>query len=1437
MLMKCEKNELTASQKNIWMMDKYLINSKINNICGIININNSFDIDRVKACINKVLEQNDALRINLLEENGEVFQIFKPFIKEDIKCELLNTYDKGLVKKIISDFSDDIINIYDNKLFRFKVINIDNKSGIILVNLHHIVSDAWSFSKIAEQFISLYEDENKESDMLNNISFLEYSKQENTYLDSEKFLKDEEFFKNYLSNLKEPVSFKEDDGKNDSGRYNASRFQVKLSKQENDNILNFCKDNRLSPYILFLTALSTYMYRALDKSDFVLGTPVLNRANFKEKQIVGMFVSTLPLRVKIQENMKVLELAKNISSDTFELFRHQKYPYLKTLEYAYKNTDTKSNLYNIVLSYQNARIDTKENKYSTSWEFSKIQQDELQIHIVDMDNTGKLCINYDYLDSHFEQIEIKYMHKRLLAIIENLIYNTEVSIEDIKIMPEEEESIIFNKLNNTDKKYENKTPIEMFLNSVKKYENKTALIFQDKKYTYKELDEISNKLANYLISKNVKSGDKLGLMLDRNEQVIISMIACLKLGVAYIPVDNRYPEDRIKYILENSKCKYVVSNNDRKIDFGTINIIEDFEEILNKFSSSKIEYKQSLKDVCYLIYTSGSTGLPKGVVISNQNLSNFLYGINEELRLKESDNLVSITTMSFDIFGLEVYSSICNGLTIVLANDDECVNYDKLYHLCIKNKVTVFQSTPTKIRMLINQSDNCSLFNQFKKIIIGGECLDNNLFKKIKKISNCKLYDVFGPTETTIWSTIGDITNCKNVSAGKPISNTKIWILDRKQRVLPLMIKGELAISGTSVSNGYFENQEKTEKSFVDVNFIKDKVYLTGDLAKINKDLNINILNRLDYQIKINGQRVEIEEIESLILNNKKISDTAISLRENKYLVCFYTLKDNKEIIDKEKVEKDIISYLENKLPNYMVPKKFVFLEDFPYTLNHKKDRKVINKIEVGFLGVRKDEIKIMPRNKIEKIVYSVITNIIKSKDIGVNTLLTNIGIDSLDGIKIELELLKNNIKLSYTDLLRCGTIEKISTFISSKNMFIENKNYEDANQRYASILNRECVVKNNINNKNIILTGATGFLGIHILKELLEKENQTIYCIIRKKDEILPKQRLISYLNYYFDGMYIDQIEKRIQILDVDILSNKFSEILEEKVQGVGKFIHAAACVKHYGDEKYFEDINVMSTKNVCEYCFKNNVSLIHTSTLSISGNGFDIGINNTNVKNKVFDEKSLYIGQNLNNIYARTKFEAECIVFDYIKRGMKANVLRYGNLTNRKFDLRFQKNLSENAFIERIKTLMYLKVLPENLKNIYLEFTPIDLAAEVTVDILNNNSWNNIFHIYDNNHIQISDLINVLNSKFKYEIKFVSNSKFKEKIKNEINKTKSLVSKILIQDVDENYNVNYKSTIQVECKETIKYLKGIGFEWPKIEKEYLIKYIEYFIKIGYIK
>lgn len=1031
---------LTYPQKNIWLMEKYNGNTSLNYILGVVEIKNGFDYKKCNDAINDVIKNNDAMRIVTKEKDSNVCQYVKDYEYVNFENVDMSLFSDKEKEKYINDFGLRSLFLEKNVYYDFKILKYSDEEGLILAKLHHIISDAWSFGNIGTQIIDYLED----NDVTDNKkpSYIDYIKSEDEYKNSEKYKKDELFWQDYLKDIKESISLKDNINRVSS---KAKRYSVLLDENFSKEINNYCKENKISPYILFLTALSVYLYRIKDKNDFVIGTPTLNRSNFKEKNMLGMFVSTLPFRAKITEDIKFIDLAKQFVRENMSLFRHQKYPYEKMLEYVHKNTSLKTNLYNILLSYQNARITNMSgDKYNCEWKFLGNIEDEIQIHIMDINNTGNFNINYDYLVDLFTTQEIKYLHSRLIAIIKNAISNVDISIEDIDIMSDEEKDIILNKYNNTFLSYpKDKMPIEIFEKQVKDNPNEIALVFENQSITFEELNERSNTIANYLLNeKEVKNNDIIAILMNRSIDIIISILGILKAGAAYLPIDPDYPMDRINYMIENSNVKVLLTNlnnNKNNILCPIININDI------KMDKDFVSRRKSLDDLFYILYTSGSTGKPKGVKITNQNFLNLLYHFKKHEIIRTTKQAVSLTTISFDIFAFESIVLLFNGISVVIANEEEQRIPTLLEKLLKRNNIDLLQMTPSRFRILIDNIIDVPSLKKVKNIVLAGEQLPLDI-KNIVVSWKSKIYNGYGPTEATIFSSFNDCSNETNISIGRPLSNLKYYILDKKKRLLPLNELGELYILGDGVSSGYINNSNLTNKYFEKIN--NSIIYKSGDICKIGYDLKTYCYGRIDNQIKIRGQRIEVEEIEKVIKSYYEIKNCVVLKKQyqGKDILISYITCDNK--VNISLLRKEILK----KLPRYMVPNVIIQIDKMPHTPNGKIDKRYLLDLNISKTNLDKKEI-LMPRNDIENIIYKYISNnyILNNEKISIEDNFFEIGLDSLNMIEM-LVMINNkfNLQLKVSDIITNPTIVELSNLIINKLTVSSNNNYiVTSNKKY----------------------------------------------------------------------------------------------------------------------------------------------------------------------------------------------------------------------------------------------------------------------------------------------------------------------------------------------------------------------------------------------------
>lgn len=1396
--------DLTIPQKSIYLTEEYATGSSVNLIGGNIIIDEPVNLDFLEKALNIFVKKNDAIRIRIHMENNNPKQYITPY--EPFTVRQVFIKDKQELEDLSIQAVNKKFDFFDSKLFWFTLFKFEDNTGGLIVTFHHIISDAWTMSLFVDQVMNIYSKllAGEIIDNSENNSYLEFAKSEQDYLHTPRFQKDKEFWNTFFDSEPEPSLIS--DQKEKIIDTTAKRKIYILHKELYSKLDTFCKEHNCSLYTFFMAIYSLYLAR-INNNDFsTIGTPILNRTNFKEKNTCGIFVSTQAFFMKMNYEETFTDFLKEVLASQMKFFRHQKYPYSTLLEDLKSKYNISYNLYDLALSYQNARIDnTVANiKFHTNWSFNNNCSDTLQIHFYDLDDTGIINIYYDYKVSKFSEEEIDNIHTRIMNMTLHVLKNPSILLKDINIVSEQEEELIRDKFNNSNIVHPKNIGIhELIENIANQYPNNTAVTYNGEHITYKELIANSTKIATNLIADGVQKGDCVAVLFKNKDiNLISSLLGVLKAGAAFLAIYPDYPKERIEYILENSNSKILITESyfdsiNTKCPRLYINKLEDCPAIY--------EFPKVLPDDnAYIIYTSGSTGKPKGTMQSHNNIINFVYSFNHFLddSITADDKFLSITNICFDVSMAEIFTALVFGTDLHLYKDLNNSSIVELAKYISDNNITFAYFPPAMLHSIYEELakyPNLAL----NKILVGVEPIKASTLSNFYNLNpNMKVVNGYGPSETTICCTMYRFKNTLPPNSitpiGSPIGNSKIFILDKLKRLVPIDKVGEIYVQGECVGNGYLNNPEKTKVSFD----LENRIYRTGDSAKWLPDGSIMFVGRNDNQIKYRGYRIDLGEIENTIKNIHGVKNCTIILNKessgNSTLVAFVIIDSS--VIDQESFRNILV----NKLPHYMIPNQFEFLDEFPLNTNGKIDRKKLLE-HINDLDVENYE---APSNDIEKTLCSIWEKVLGKSKIGIKDNFFSLGGDSLDSIKISVEAAKYDIKLSAQDFYRYPTIKLLEKYalntqspISSTINTVDYETFQIEKSSPSYI------------NGNILLTGATGFLGAHILYELLEKTNYTIYCLVRGESLESSTNRLKERLQYYFKDKLDHYFNNRIIVVNGDFTKEHLGLIYNaynELCTNIQCIINAAATVKHLGDYAVFEKTNVLSVKNLIAVCKDiPNCQLVHISTLSVAGSNDPNG-------SCAFTEKDLFVNQDISeNIYIKTKFEAEKLLLEENQKGLPITIFRLGNITWRSYDGIFQHNLEENLFFNLIQFIIKAKKLPLELKDKTFNISPVDECASLIVSILLNDNKYNVYHIYNQNELTLEEIVNLLNN-LGFNIQFTTNNSLKE-----------------LEDSTENINLSsylYKlltskheaSNIKVSSPYTTKILKEIKFNWSNINTNY---------------
>ncbi|MCS4459771.1 non-ribosomal peptide synthetase, partial [Clostridium botulinum] len=1047
-----EYYETSSAQKRMYMLQQFDKDSTAYNMPAVFELEGKVDKDKIEETFRKLTERHEALRTYFKTAGDEIVQ------------KIDNNYEFKLNEKIshqsIEQIANDFIKSFDLRiapLFRAEIFKTQGKK-YLLIDIHHIISDGVSMSILINEFASLYSG-NKLEPL--ELQYKDFAAWQNNFLKSDKMKEQEEYWRNVFSDEIPVLNMPYDYERPAIQSFEGNSVSFKVNKNVAIELKELTKKTGTTMHMVLLSAFNILLSKYSGQEDIVVGTPIAGRPHADLQSIMGMFVNTLALRNKPEGNKKYIDFLNEVKENSLEAYENQSYQLEALIEELDIVRDTSRNplfdvMFNMVDTVSDVDIEINDMSLIPYGGESNVAKFDLTLSA--MEQNDQIAINIGYCSKLFNKNSIERLGRYYLTILEIVTTNNEVKLGEIELLSNEEKNKLLNEFNDTKIDYPRDNTIqEMFELQVEKTPDNIAVIFEDKKLTYKELNEKSNQLARVLRDKGVKADTIVAIMLDRSVEMVISIMGILKAGGAYLPIDPGLPEERIKYIMTNSKSRILLSEQRlikgldvecKFIDLSNRNLFDGEKSNIDKINNSS--------NLAYVIYTSGTTGNPKGVMIEHRNLNNLILGLNKNIYNKYKENLkiCLLAPYYFDASVKQIFAAILNGHSLYIVDEDTRRDGKKLLDYYEENEIQVSDGTPMHIKMMLN---NKVLFEQYKlkikEYIIGGEELNLNVIKEFYKSftgeSKSYINNVYGPTECCVDSSIyvidcEKVNNIEIIPIGKPMANYKLYIIDKYNKLLSIGVPGELCISGDGVARGYLNNLELTELKFIDNPFEPGtKMYKTGDLARWLPDGNIEFLGRIDNQVKIRGFRIELSEIENRLLQYESVKEAAVVVKEKKdkeKYVCGYVVSE------KNLEELDLKSHLKETLPEYMVPAYFVELEKMPLTANGKLDRRALPEPNLDESLTEYEA----PRNKVEETLVKIWSKILGVEKIGINDNFFDLGGHSLKATilmsKIHKEL---NREVPLKELFKSPTIKDLSKYIESaeENLYpkiekVEEKEY-----------------------------------------------------------------------------------------------------------------------------------------------------------------------------------------------------------------------------------------------------------------------------------------------------------------------------------------------------------------------------------------------------------
>ncbi len=1312
-------------------------------------------------------------------------------------------------EKFVHPFS-----LFEGALFRMEICVLPD--GVrLLADFHHMIFDGGSMDIFLHDLAAAYDGIEPSSETFTSFD-LALLEQEKTH--GSAFEEDKAFFHQRLGDGEGATVFPADQKSDSIGAPRTVRTSIAKNSVE-----PAIKGLGVTAANLFLASTMLVSGRFASVKDVRIAAISNGREGVHVQRNLGMLVKTLPMALYIHSDDTAKTYLLGVQHEMNEVLSHQSYSYLMAAsDYGYNAQ--------LLYAYQGGVVSHyKMGGEDIGMKPLGLNRAKFPISINIQEHGTNFIVEAEYDDAVYTEATMRTLSECIAHIACVLAQNEDTPIGSFSICTFDQRRLV-NSFNAELAKNPSGCLHQLFEKWAEHTPKAAAVIAADGTFSFCEMNRRANQLAHSLLSLGVHSEDRVAFMLGRDSRVLIAMLGIVKAGCAYIPVDPDYPRERVEHVLEDSSARFILTDGPSEIERSL-----DINKLLKNESVHNPNLTVRADQLCYIIYTSGSTGKPKGVMLTHGGIINYVLNEKQNRHVRAlTENkctMLSVTTVSFDMFLKEAFTTLMNGLTLVLADDEQAKNPHQLAELFAKTGANAFNATPSRMLQYMELPAMKKALAGCRVIMAGGEGYPPALYKKLREITDAVLINTYGPTEITV-SSNGKLLDSERITIGAPLHGVIEQVMDICGHPLPAGFIGELWIAGHGVARGYFGNPEMTAERFVEKDGLR--YYKSGDLAKWTNDGEIVILGRNDGQIKLRGLRIELGEIENSISAVEDVRACAVLVRKlhgQDHLCAYYTAA-------RELSAEELRESLLKTLTKYMVPTAYLQLEKMPMTPNGKIDRKRLPEAKL----MQRQEYE-APANETEQIFCDIFAKILNLDRVGATDNFFDLGGTSLLVTQVTIDATDKGLPLSYGDVFANPTPRELATI--RRDQANPSEPDEIKNYDYAPIhaILKENTIEALKNGRmralgNVCITGASGFLGIHVLRAYLQTEKGTAFCVIRGKRNLSAEKRLKSMLAYYFGGdqltidgkPFLDAMDElflsRIIVIDGSITDASLYEKLMQLP--IDTYINCAANVKHFSAGTDIEDINFGGVKMATEFCRKKQCRFVQISTASIAG----MSINGEPDEKLMLSEQMFYFGQDLSNKYARSKFLAERALLEAACSGADVKIMRVGNLMARDADGEFQINFSTNNFLGRLKSYSLIGKIPYEAMGMNTEFAPIDYTALAVLLLAKTPEKCRVFHPYNDHHVFLGDAIDVLRRRG-MEIEPCEREEYERSFSEAMrNPAKARHLNSLIA-----YNEHGKRVTPIKSinNYTSQALLRQGFKWPVTSDDYLNRFFVMMEGLGF--
>ena len=1367
------------------------------------------ETEALRQAVRKAVLNHSELFVHFATQEADVIQT----IDEKMMNEAhIDVPEKALEEAQMDAFKHEFVqpfNLQKDLLFRFFIVRTE-KNLYLLSDIHHLVCDGASYDLFIHEICDLLEGKEIEPEMC---SYPQFVAEQKAAENGESFKAAKDFFAERLTGI-ESVTEIQPDLTNALPQGENGRVCVPFDMPTAEK---YAAQLGVTPAAVLLSAVYYSLARFAGTDDVCITTISNGRSNLRVNNTMGMFVNTLALTTKIA-NQTVEEFIKENAQSFEQTLAHEDYPFARVAA----DYDLKAE---IMFAYQMGVLSNYSVFGKPVFADETMEQNvpkfKIAFYIMPMDGVPSIAVEYD--NGWYSEALITNLAQSVANAVQAFAASSTAPLRAISLL-NEAQSALLDSFNQTEVPYDDtQTIVSLFRKQAAETPDNLAVVYHDVRLTYKEVDERTDAIAARIIEVigNDTKEKVVSILINRSEWMVVASLAALKAGCAYQPLDPSYPAERLNFMMKDANAALLIADEDLR---PIVNEYEGPVLLTKDLSSSRHDVVTSLRnpepsDLFILLYTSGSTGVPKGCQLEHRNLVAFCHWYHRYYDLHTGDKVAAYASYGFDANMMDMYPALTCGAAVYIIGEDIRLNLPDLNHYFEAEGIThSFMTTQVGYQFAQN-CDNHSL----KHLSVGGEKLAT-----IAPPANYLLHNAYGPTECTIFTTTYPIHEQeKNIPIGKPLDNFRLFIVDKDLHRVPVGATGELLVCGPQVSRGYLNRPDKTAETYIDWNGLR--CYRTGDVVRYLEDGNIQFVGRQDGQVKIRGFRIELKEVEAVIREYPGIKDATVQAFDypngGKFIAA-YIVSDSKVDIQA------LNAFIRDRKPPYMVPASTMQIDVIPLNQNQKVNKRALPTPQL----TDTDRDYVAPANDNEKLFCDIFASILNQDKIGATDNFFELGGTSLMVTRVIIEADKAGKHVAYGDIFTHPTPRLLAQFLSGDTDEQTANDQEEAAFDYTGI--DAILQRNNLNTflrgerqelGNVLLTGATGYLGIHVLRELIDSDAKTITCLVRGKDQHDAQRRLRNLLFYYFDRRFDELFDTRLFVINGDVTNDFSNQLSDISIQTV---FNCAANVKHFSKTDDIEQVNIGGAERCVEFCLKTGARLIHISTTSVGEIWVDRGDGKAVPE---LSERLLYFGQFLDNRYMRSKFLAERVILEAVARhGLNAKVMRVGNLAARSYDGEFQANFQTNSYMGRLKVFSTLGCCPIDEYDSPAEFSPVNETAKAVVLLASTPKECNVFQPFNNHTDLLGDILAGF-EKIGKSIRYVEEDEFQQAIieAGKDPKKASLMSALLAyQDMTHGQKA---VTIERDNRYTSAVLLRLGFHWSAPDSAYVNRMLTAISQLGF--